>query len=55
MNKRAALIATAIVIGLASFCGLLYLAFDGCKWAMIVLAVLGVAVIWGGFYWSFKD
>lgn len=56
MDKKAALIATAIIAGIALVCLLCWLAFDGGhRWAQVTLAVLFLCVIWGGFYWAFKD
>ena len=51
MNKKAALIATAIIAGIALVCLLCWLAIDGGhRWAQVTLAVLFLCVIWGGFY-----
>ena len=56
MDKKAALIATAIIAGIALVCLLCWLAiYGGYRWAQVTLAVLFAVVLWRGFYWAFKD
>ena len=55
MDKQAALIATAIIAGIILVFLLCYLAFNGHTWASVTLAALFIGIIWGGFYWAFKD
>ena len=55
MDKRAALKAAAAVVTILLLFGLVYLAFDGRVWAIVVLAVIFVYVIGCGFYDTFKD
>lgn len=51
MDKRAALKAAAAVVSILILSGLVYLAFDGRIWALVVLAVILVGVC----YNVFKD
>ena len=54
MDKKAALIATAIMAGIALVCVLVYLACNY-AWGRAILAALCVCGLWGGLYWAFKD
>lgn len=55
MDKRAALKAAATMVAILILSGLVYLAFDGRIWAIVVLAVIFVYVIGCGFYDTFKE
>lgn len=55
MDKRAALKAAAVMVAFLILSGLVYLAFDGRIWAIVVLAVIFVYVIGCGFYDTFKE